>query len=150
LRTKARAVRRVTLLTIIAILRKHLAMPRQAITSDKLPKPIAPFSIAIRDGDRVYCSGQVGADPKTGKLIDGDVRAQTEQAFRNLEAVLQAAGKSLDDVMKVNVYLADIKNFAAMNEVYAKMFKPPYPARTTVGVAALPLGAAVEIEMIAG
>ena|SRR2546423_6609828 len=124
-------------------------MPRKAITSDKIPKPIAPFSIAVRDGDRVYCSGQVGADPSTGKLVDG-IAAQTEQAFRNVEAILKAAGKSMDDVVKVNVYLADMKNFAAMNEVYARMFKAPYPARTTVGVAALPLGAAVEIEMIAG
>ena len=125
-------------------------MPRQAITSNKLPKPIAPLSFAIRDAERIYCSGQVGTDPATGKLVDGDVKAQTEQAFRNLESVLSAAGKSLDDVVKVNVYLADMKNFAAMNEVYARMFKPPYPARTTVGVAGLPLGAAVEIEMIAG
>ena len=125
-------------------------MPRHAITTDKLPKPIAPFSLAIRDGDRIYCSGQVGTDPATGRLVDGDVKAQTQQAFRNLEVVLNAAGKSLDDVVKVNVYLADIKNFSAMNEVYGRMFKAPYPARTTVGVAALPLGAAVEVEMIAG
>jgi 2-iminobutanoate/2-iminopropanoate deaminase len=109
---------------------------------------VAPFSVAIRDGDRVYTSGQVGTD-STGRLVDGDVGAQTEQAFKNLEAVLQAAGKSLDDVVKVNVYLADMRHFARMNEVYAKLFAPPYPARTTVGVAALPLGAAIEIEMIA-
>ena len=125
-------------------------MALKPITSDRLAKPVGPFSPAVRDGDRVYTSGQVGTDAKTGKLVDGDVRAQTEQAFRNLEAVLRAAGKTLDDVVKVNVYLADMKNFAAMNEVYTKLFKPPYPARTTVGVAALPLGAAIEIEMIAG
>jgi 2-iminobutanoate/2-iminopropanoate deaminase len=125
-------------------------MPRNAVTSDKIPKPIAPFSIAVRDGDRVYCSGQVGTDPGSGKLVDGGVVAQTQQAFRNIEAILKAAGKSLDDVVKVNVYLADMKNFAAMNEVYGRLFRAPYPARTTIGVAALPLGAAVEIEMIAG
>ena len=83
-------------------------------------------------------------------LIEGDVAAQTEQIFRNLEALMSAANKSLADVVKVNVYLTDIRDFAAMNEVYAKHFVPPYPARTTLGVAALPLGAVVEIEAIAG
>jgi 2-iminobutanoate/2-iminopropanoate deaminase len=97
----------------------------------------------------VYTSGQVAQDPATGKLIEGGVAAQTEQILHNLKVILEAADKSLGDVVKVNVYLTDIGNFAAMNDVYAKHFAAPYPARTTLGVAALPLGAAVEIEMIA-
>ncbi len=125
-------------------------MPLKAITSDRLAKPVGPFSPAVRDGDRVYTSGQVAQDPATGKLIEGGVTAQTEQIFHNLAAILSAADKSLGDVVKVNVYLTDMRGFAEMNEVYAKNFAAPYPARTTVAVAALPLGAAVEIEMIAG
>jgi 2-iminobutanoate/2-iminopropanoate deaminase len=124
-------------------------MPLEPITSDRLAKPVGPFSPAVRDGDRVYTSGQVAQDPATGKLIEGSVAAQTEQIFHNIKVILDAADKSLGDVVKVNVYLTDIGNFAAMNDVYAKHFAAPYPARTTLGVAALPLGAAVEIEMIA-
>lgn len=125
-------------------------MPLKPITSDRLAKPVGPFSPAVRDGDRIYTSGQVAQDPATGKLIEGGVAAQTEQIFQNLEVLLGAAGKSLADVVKVNVYLTNIKKFTEMNEVYAKHFVAPYPARTTVGVAALPLSAEVEIEMIAG
>jgi 2-iminobutanoate/2-iminopropanoate deaminase len=124
-------------------------MPLKPITSDRVAKPVGPFSPAVRDGDRVYTSGQIAQDPATGKLIDGGVAAQTEQVLQNLEAILSAANKSLADVVKVNVYLTDMRNFAAMNEVYAKHFVAPYPARTTVAVAELPLGAVVEIEMIA-
>lgn len=124
-------------------------MPRIPITSDRIAKPVGPFSPAVRDGDRVYTSGQVAQDPATGKLVVGGVAAQTEQILRNLETIVTAAGKSLADVVKVNVYLTDMQSFAEMNEVYAKHFAAPYPARTTVAVAALPLGAAVEMEMIA-
>jgi 2-iminobutanoate/2-iminopropanoate deaminase len=124
-------------------------MPVKPITSDRLAKPVGPFSPAVRDGDRVYTSGQVAQNPATGKLIDGDVAAQTEQALHNLQVILSAAGKSLEDVVKVNVYLTDMRHFAEMNAVYARHFVAPYPARTTVAVAALPLGAAVEIEVIA-
>jgi 2-iminobutanoate/2-iminopropanoate deaminase len=124
-------------------------MPLKPITSDRVAKPVGPFSPAVRDGDRVYTSGQIAQDPVTGKLIEGGVAAQTEQVLQNLEAILSAANKSLADVVKVNVYLTDMRNFAAMNEVYAKHFVAPYPARTTVAVAELPLGAVVEIEMIA-
>jgi 2-iminobutanoate/2-iminopropanoate deaminase len=124
-------------------------MPLKPITSDRLAKPVGPFSPAVRDGDRVYTSGQVAQDPATGKLIEGGVTSQTEQIFRNLALILSAADKSLADVVKVNVYLTDIRSFAEMNEVYARHFAAPYPARTTVAVAALPLGAAVEIETIA-
>jgi 2-iminobutanoate/2-iminopropanoate deaminase len=125
-------------------------MPLKPITSDRVAKPVGPFSPAVRDGDRVYTSGQIAQDPATGKLIEGDVAAQTAQVLQNLEAVLTAADKSLADVVKVNVYLADMRNFAEMNEVYARHFAAPYPARTTIAVAALPLGAIVEMEMIAG
>jgi 2-iminobutanoate/2-iminopropanoate deaminase len=125
-------------------------MPFKPITSDRLAKPAGPFSPAVRDGDRVYTSGQIGQDPATGKVVEGGVAAQTEQIFHNLEVILEAADKSLADVVKVNVYLIDIERFTEMNEVYARHFVAPYPARTTIGVAALPLGAEVEIEMIAG
>jgi 2-iminobutanoate/2-iminopropanoate deaminase len=132
---------------------KHLPntldMPLKPITSDRVAKPVGPFSPAVRDGDRVYTSGQIAQDPATGKLIEGGVVAQTEQILQNLEAIMSAANKSLADVVKVNVYLTDMRNFAEMNEVYARHFVAPYPARTTVAVAALPLGAAVEIELIA-
>ena len=123
-------------------------MPIKPITSERLAKPVGPFSPAVRDGDRLYTSGQVAQDPATGKLIAGGVAAQTEQIFHNLAVILSAADKSLGDVVKVNVYLTDIKRFAEMNEVYARHFTAPYPARTTVAVAALPLNAEVEIELI--
>jgi len=103
----------------------------------------------VRDGDLVVTSGCIGQDPNTGKLVEGGVAAQTAQVFANLNALLEAGGKTLANVTKVNVYLTDMHDFAAMNEVYAEQFEKPYPARTTVGVAGLPLGAAVEIELVA-
>ena len=124
-------------------------MARETFTSDRIGPPVGPFSHAVRGGESIYLSGQVGHDPATGRLAEGGVAAQTEQALRNLAAVLEAAGRTLDDVVRVGVYLADMGDFAAMNEVYARTFEPPYPARTTIGVAALPLGAAVEIDCIA-
>jgi 2-iminobutanoate/2-iminopropanoate deaminase len=124
-------------------------MARTAITTDKIAKPAGPFSPAIRAGDTLYLSGQVAQDPATGKLIAGDVVAQTERIFRNIEATLQAAKLTLDHVIKVNVYLTDMTNYAAMNEVYGRQFSAPYPARTTVAVVALPLGGLVELEVIA-
>ncbi len=110
---------------------------------------VGPYSHAVQAGEFVYLSGQTPIDPNTGKLVGGGVAAQAQQCFINLFAVLSTAGLSSDDVIKVNVYLIDIDDFADMNEVYARQFKQPYPARTTIGVAALPLGARVEIEMIA-
>ncbi|MDT8904018.1 Rid family detoxifying hydrolase [Anaeroselena agilis] len=111
---------------------------------------VGPYSHAVAAaGELVYLSGQTPLDPKTGKLVEGDVGVQTAQCFENLANVLAAAGLTLDDVVKVNVFLTDIGDFAAMNAVYATKFAAPYPARSTVGVAALPLGARVEIEMIA-
>jgi 2-iminobutanoate/2-iminopropanoate deaminase len=124
-------------------------VPREAITTDKIAKPVGPFSAAVRSGDFIYFSGQTAQDPATGKLVEGDVTAQTEQLFKNLDAVLRAAGKSFGDVVRAGVFLTDMTDFAAMNAVYARHFEAPYPARTTIAVAALPLGAKVEIELIA-
>ncbi|MCL6527302.1 MAG: RidA family protein [Thermaceae bacterium] len=125
-------------------------MPRQAITeAPGSPAAVGPYSKAVRTGNLLYLSGQTPIDPATGKLVEGDVGRQTEQVFKNLEAVLKGAGLSLDQVIKANVYLTDMADFAAMNAVYAGMFQPPYPARTTVAVAALPLGCKVEIEVVA-
>jgi 2-iminobutanoate/2-iminopropanoate deaminase len=124
-------------------------MPREIITTDRIAPSVGPFSSAVRAGDLLFLSGQVALDPASGKLVAGGVVAQTEQIFANISAVLDAAGQSFDNVMKTTVYLADMKDFGAMNTVYARHFKAPYPARTTVQAAALPLGAAVEIEVVA-
>lgn len=122
---------------------------RQAVTSEQLAPVAGPFSPAVRDGDVLYVSGQVGQDPATGLLVKGGVADQAEQIFRNVEVILQTAGKRLTDVIRVGVYLTDMADFAAMNEVYLKYLRPPFPARTTVGVAALPMGARIELDLIA-
>jgi 2-iminobutanoate/2-iminopropanoate deaminase len=124
-------------------------MSRDAIFIPNRPAGTLPYSPAIRSGDQVFLSGQTGIDPATGQLVPGDVGAQAEQIFKNLATVLEAAGLGLGDVVKCNVYLTDIGDFQAMNAVYARQFEPPYPARTTVAVAALPGGARIEIELIA-
>jgi 2-iminobutanoate/2-iminopropanoate deaminase len=123
-------------------------MARQAITTNRIATPIGPFSAAVPSGSGLWVSGQVAQDPASGKLIAGDVTAQTEQIFRNLAAILEAAGRTFDDVVRAGVFLTDMQNFSAMNAVYGRHFSAPYPARTTVAVVALPLGAAVEIELI--
>jgi 2-iminobutanoate/2-iminopropanoate deaminase len=123
-------------------------MTRQAVINPNAPA-IGPYSHGVWAGELFYLSGQAAVDPATGKLVVGDIAAQTAQTFRNLFAVLAAAGLGPQDVIKANVYLTDMQNFAAMNEVYARQFERPYPARTTVAVAALPLGALVEIELVA-
>jgi len=110
---------------------------------------VGPYSHAVEAGDLVFLSGQTPLDSATGKLVEGDIAAQTEQCFKNLFAVLASAGLSEADVVKANVFLTDMGNFAAMNQVYATKFSAPYPARSTVAVAGLPLGAQVEIELIA-
>lgn len=110
---------------------------------------VGPYSHAIESGDLIFLSGQTPIDSQTGKLAEGGIAEQTKQCFKNLFNVLTAAGLTTDNVEKVNVFLTDMNNFAAMNEVYAKQFSKPYPARTTIGVASLPLGAQIEIEMIA-
>ncbi|MTK12087.1 MAG: RidA family protein [Clostridiaceae bacterium] len=110
---------------------------------------VGPYSHAVESGEHVYFSGQTPINPETGKLVKGDISAQTEQCFKNLFNVLKAAGLTPDEVVKVNVFLTDMNNFAEMNKVYSTKFSTPYPARTTIGVASLPLGAQVEIEMVA-
>ena len=123
-------------------------MTRTAITAPT-GAAIGPYSHAIDAGDFIFLSGQTPINPQTGQLIVGDVAIQTERCFLNLFAVLESAGLSSDDVVKVNVYLTDMQDFQAMNKVYELQFNKPYPARTTVAVAALPLGAKVEIELVA-
>ena len=124
-------------------------MTRQHVESRRAPAAIGPYSPAVWAGDLLYLSGQTPIDPATGKLIDGDVEAQTHRAFDNLEGVLLDAGLSMDHVIKCNVYLTDMANFPAMNAAYGRRFAKPFPARTTVAVAGLPLGAQVEIELVA-
>ncbi len=125
-------------------------MTRDAIRTDTAPAAIGPYSQAVRSSQGLlFLAGQTPIDPRTGRLVDGDVGHQTRQCFANLFAVLAAAGAGPTDVQKVNVYLVDMDDFAAMNEAYAEQFLPPYPARTTVAVAGLPLGARVEIELVA-
>ncbi|QPC92607.1 RidA family protein [Mesorhizobium sp. INR15] len=124
-------------------------MTRQAITSDKLPPVAGPFSPGMKATSAIYLSGQVAQDPRTGKLISGDVKAQAEQIFANLKVALEAGGRTLADVVRVGVYLTDISDFGAVNEIYARHFSAPFPARTCIGVAALPLGATVEMDLIA-
>lgn len=109
----------------------------------------APYSPGLDTGAVLYVSGQVPLDPKTGKLVPGDIKAQTEQVFANLKDVLHTAGLSLHHVAKATVFMTDLTEFGAMNEVYAKHMPSPFPARSTVQVAALPLGAKVEIEVVA-
>lgn len=123
-------------------------MSRKAYSADGAVS-VGPYSHAVESGELVYLSGQTPIDSATGKLVEGDITAQTEQCFKNLFNVLKAAGLSPEDVVKVNVFLTDMGSFSSMNSVYSKQFSEPYPARTTIGVAALPLGAQVEIEMIA-
>ena len=122
---------------------------RTAIVTDKGPKPVGPYSQAIVEGDFVFVSGQGPINPATNQLELGDARAETKRVFENIKAILAAAGSSLDQVMKCNVYLRDINDFAAMNEVYKTYFAAPFPARTTIQAGALPGGIAVEIECIA-
>ena len=122
-------------------------MTKQAIYTDNAPQAIGTYSQAVRAGGTIYLSGQIGLDPRTMQLVDG-IDAQIRQVFGNLHAVAASAGATLDDAVKVTVFLTDLGNFAAVNEVMAQYFKQPYPARAAVGVAALPRGALVEIEAV--
>jgi 2-iminobutanoate/2-iminopropanoate deaminase len=124
-------------------------MPRTHVESPRGPAAIGPYSHGVWAGELLYLSGQTPIDPSTGALIAGDVEAQTHRAFDNLQAVLEDSGLSMDDVIKCNVYLVDMADFPRMNAAYATRFSRPFPARTTVAVAGLPLGAAVEIELVA-
>jgi 2-iminobutanoate/2-iminopropanoate deaminase len=123
---------------------------RERINTDKAPAAIGPYSQAIKAGNLLYTAGQVGLDPQAGKLVEGGITEQTRRALENIKAILEAAGTSLDRVVKSTVFLTDMGNFAAMNEVYRQYFgEAAPPARTTVQVAGLPLGALVEIECVA-
>ena len=124
-------------------------MARQSVQSPRGPAALGPYSSAVWAGEFLYLSGQTPVDPSTGRLVEGDVGVQTRRAFANLELVLLDAGLTMDDVIKCNVYLTDMADFPAMNEAYRSCFSAPYPARTTVAVAGLPLGASVEIELVA-
>jgi 2-iminobutanoate/2-iminopropanoate deaminase len=123
-------------------------MSKTAITSPELAPPVGPFSQAVGSGDFIYFSGQVGQDPTTGKLVAGGIAAETERVFQNLAAVLKAAGKSFDDVVRAGVYLTSMSDYVALNGIYATHFRQPFPARTAIAVAALPLGACVEIDLV--
>jgi 2-iminobutanoate/2-iminopropanoate deaminase len=122
---------------------------KHAITSSQAPQALGPYSQALRYGNLLFLSGQVGIDPETGKLVEGGVEAQARQVFKNLAAVLAAAGINFRRLLKTTVFLKDMAHFKIVNEVYAAEVPPPYPARATVAVAELPLGAALEIEAIA-
>jgi 2-iminobutanoate/2-iminopropanoate deaminase len=124
-------------------------MARKTVSSQNAPEAVGPYSHAVWTGNLLYCSGQSPIVPSTGKICNGGISEQTQQVFKNLETVLAAAELKMDDVIKVNVYLTSMANFAEMNQVYKGCFSQPYPARTTVAVAELPLNALVEIEFIA-
>jgi reactive intermediate/imine deaminase len=123
-------------------------MPRQPLHSDLAPAAIGPYSQAIRSGNTVYLSGQTPLDPATGVLVEGDIAVQARRAFDNLKAVCEAAGGSFDDVVRVGLYLTDLRDFTAVNAVMADMFSEPYPARSTIEVAGLPKGSAFEVDAV--
>jgi 2-iminobutanoate/2-iminopropanoate deaminase len=124
-------------------------MKRHIVSTPDAPKAIGPYSQGVCAGDLVFCAGQAGLDPATGQLVEGGIQAQTRQTLNNLGAVLRAAGSDLSHVVKTTVFLADMADFGAMNQVYAEFFPADPPARSTVAVRQLPLGALVEIEAIA-
>lgn len=122
---------------------------KKVISTDNVPKAIGPYSLAIQAGHLVFTAGQTGVDPITNALVPGGIEAETRQTLKNISSVLEAAGSSLQNVVKTTVFLQDMNDFSAMNAVYASFFSSAPPARSTVQVAALPKGAMVEIEMIA-
>lgn len=123
-------------------------MPRQPIATDQAPAAIGPYSQAVRNGKQVFLSGQIPLDPATGQLVEGDIAIQARRVFDNLQAVCQAAGGSLEDVMRIGIYLTDLGDFATVNAVMAEYFTVPYPARSTIEVTGLPRGARVEVDAI--
>jgi len=123
-------------------------MTRQVIHTDQAPSAIGPYSQAIRVDNTVYLSGQIPLDPESMDLIRGDIRAQVEQVFANLEAVCAAAGGDLQDIVKLNIYLTDLGNFGLVNDMMSERFEEPYPARAALGVASLPKGAGVEMDAV--
>lgn len=125
-------------------------MTRQIISTDQAPAAVGTYSQAVRHGDTVYLSGQIPIDPATQQLVTGDIAEQLHRVFQNLRAVCEAAGSDLGGILKLNVYMTDLGNFATVNQVMAEYFEQPYPARAAVGVAALPLGTEVEMEAVLG
>jgi reactive intermediate/imine deaminase len=125
-------------------------MRRHIIQTATAPAALGPSSQAVRHGDLVFLSGQVAIDPASGKLVEGGIEAQARQVFRNLRAVCQEAGRDLDSILKLTIYLVDLGNFAKVNAVMAELFTAPYPARATIGIGALPLSAEVEVEAVLG
>lgn len=125
-------------------------MNKSVINTDKAPAAIGPYSQAIKMGDTVYLSGQIPLVPETMTLIEGDISAQTHQVFKNLSAVCEAAGGSLQDIVKLNIFLTDLSHFTTVNEIMQEYFQQPYPARAAIGVAELPKGAQVEMDGIVG
>ena len=123
-------------------------MSKTAVTAPELAPPVGPFSQEVKIDGFLFFSGQVAQDPATGKVVEGGIVAETERVFQNISAVLKAAGKSFDDVVRAGVFLTNMSDFAAMNGIYAKHFSQPFPARTTIAVAALALGACVEIDLV--
>jgi 2-iminobutanoate/2-iminopropanoate deaminase len=124
-------------------------MPIETVSTSGAPRAIGPYSQALRAGGFLFTAGQVGFDPSTGELVDGGIAEQTRQVLTNIRAILEAGGSQLGQVVKTTVFLVDMADFAAMNEVYAEVFGTHRPARSTVAVAALPRGARVEIEAVA-
>lgn len=123
-------------------------MPREPIQTTNAPAAIGPYSQAVRSGGTVYFSGQIALDPATGNVVEGGIEAQARRAFDNLRAVAQAAGGSMDDIVRVGLYLTDLSQFAAVNAVMAEYFTAPYPARSTVEVSGLPKGVAFEVDAV--
>ena len=121
----------------------------EIVKTDRAPAPVGPYNQAVKVGGFVFTSGQIPIEPATGQVLTGDIRAETELVFRNLAAVLAAAGTGLDRAVKVMVFLTDMADFGTVNEVYGRWFKEPYPARSCVAVSALPKGVRVEIELVA-
>jgi len=124
-------------------------MKLEVVTTEKAPKAVGPYVQGVKGHGFLFTAGQIGLDPATGKLADGGIEAQTRRVLENLKAVVEAAGGSFTQVMKTTVYLTDLSHFQAMNQIYAAYFEGHSPARSTVGVAQLPLGALVEIELVA-
>ena len=125
-----------------------MTVDKKIVKTDKAPAAIGPYSVAVQAGSLVFTAGQIGLDPQTGKLVPGGVEAQARQALTNLAAILESAGSSLAGVVKTTVFLAEIADYPAVNAVYAEFFQADFPARSAVQVAALPAGAAVEIEAV--
>lgn len=126
-----------------------MSLNREIITSDKAPAAVGPYSQAVRVGDFIYSAGQIPLVPETGKIVDGDIEAQTRQVLQNLSHVLDSAGSSLTHIVKTTIFVTDLADFSTINKVYGEFFTADPPARSTVQAAALPLGAQIEIEAVA-